>query len=123
MHTTATLADRTPVSFDRGFCGPAAIAAAVTEARANPGRVVRLVAAEHPARGGAVLADLRFLVADHHADDLAGHVRSASEDFPGVGGETYARPDDTDAEVAAGLALRLLAAAGTARASIFRPAL
>ena len=104
MHTTATLADRTPVSFDRGFCGPAAIAAAVTEARANPGRVVRLVA-------------------DHRADDLAGHVRSASEDFPGVGGETYARPDDTDAEVAAGLALRLLAAAGTARASIFRPAL
>jgi hypothetical protein len=79
--------------------------------------------AEHPMNGGRTLARLRFFVATDDAGDLAGHVRAVSADWPRIGSETYASPNASDANVAAGLAIRLLKMSGTLDAVIFRTAL
>lgn len=115
-----TLTDGTAVSFALGYCGPEAVAKAAEEARATPGRVIELTAAEHPTNGGKVFTRIRFFVATDAADDLAGHVRAASDSWPDVGSETYAYPSDSDALIAVKIAVRLLKMSGRVDAWIFR---
>lgn len=115
-----TLADGTTVSFAHGYCGPEAIARAVEDARETPGRIVELTAAEHPMEGGRTFTRIRFFVATDAADNLAGHVRAASDSWPDVGSETYAYPSDSDALIAVKIAVRLLKMSGRVDAWIFR---
>lgn len=112
------------VSFAHGWEGAAAVAAAVAEARANPGRPVTLLAARHPRSGGDVELVLTFAVVDDRRDPWHGSVRTAASSDGhappspmAAGTERLADAAATDAEVAATLAMRLARAAPC----VFRP--
>lgn len=105
----AVLADGTRVTFAHGWCDESAVAAALDEARANPGRVVELLAATHPQKGGAVRARLRFGLVPDEDPSLPGRVRAAGEGgLTGPSSHTLAPQGTPDTAVAAMLAMRLL---------------
>lgn len=111
------------VSFAQGWVGASAVAAALAEARANPGRVVQLLGARHPNEGGEVMTFLAFGVLDEEGHPWHGAVRRAAclgsaFALTGAGTSTLAQPGDSDAEAAVRIADHLMARGGQ---WIFRP--
>ncbi len=112
------------VSFAHGWTGASAVAAALAEARAHPGRVVTLLGARHPNDGGRVTCVLSFGVVDEPGHAWHGTIRHAvfrdgglPPALMGPGTHCLANAEASDAEAAVSLAMRLI----DGWAWIFRP--